>query len=99
MALISVEDSGQNSITIIAGANGRLTARDVKKCESIIASAHVVLLTKIDIADALGFDRAAAVNNIRRIAPQAKLIQLSARTGEGFGEWLALLESLVRKPQ
>lgn len=44
VALISVDDSGQNSITIIAGANGRLTARDVEQCESVIASAHVVLL-------------------------------------------------------
>ncbi|WP_414663250.1 hydrogenase nickel incorporation protein HypB [Horticoccus sp. 23ND18S-11] len=68
------------------------------KYPPIFKSAHVVLLTKIDVADALGFDRAAAVDNIRRIAPQAKLIQLSARSGEGFGEWIALLGSLVRKP-
>ncbi len=69
------------------------------KYPPIFKSAHVVLLTKIDVADALGFDRAAAVENIRRIAPQARLIQLSARTGEGFGEWSAFLESLVPKPR
>jgi hydrogenase nickel incorporation protein HypB len=65
------------------------------KYPPIFKSAQVVLLTKIDVADALGFDREAAVANIRRIAPQARLIQLSARTGEGFAEWTALLASLV----
>ncbi len=65
------------------------------KYPPIFKSAHVVLLTKIDVADALGFDRETAVANIRRIAPQARLIQLSARTGEGFAEWTALLASLV----
>jgi len=69
------------------------------KYPPIFKSAHVVLLTKIDVADALGFDRAAALDNIRRIAPQARLIQLSARTGEGFDEWTEYLESLVPKPR
>ncbi len=67
------------------------------KYPPIFKSAHVVLLTKIDFADVLGFDRSAAVDNIRRIAPQARIIQLSARTGEGFGEWVDLLRSIVTK--
>lgn len=66
------------------------------KYPPIFKSADIVLLTKIDVADALGFDRAVAVENIRRIAPQARLIQLSARSGEGFAEWTALLQSLVK---
>ena len=36
-------------------------------------------------------DRAAAVENIRRIAPQARLIQLSARSGEGMDKWYDFL--------
>lgn len=67
------------------------------KYPPIFKSAHVVLLTKIDVADALGFDRNVAVGNIRRIAPQARLIQLSARTGEGFDAWTSYLASLVRR--
>ena len=67
------------------------------KYPPIFKSAQVVLLTKVDVAQALGFDRALAVENIGRIAPQARIIQLSARTGEGFGEWLALLRSLVAR--
>lgn len=61
------------------------------KYPPIYKSADLVLLTKIDVAEALGFDRAAAVENIRRIAPQARLIQLSAHSGEGMDEWHGFL--------
>ena len=64
------------------------------KYPPIFKSADVVLLTKVDVADALGFKRDVAAANIRRIAPTAKLIQLSTRSGEGFAEWLDFLRSL-----
>jgi len=67
------------------------------KYPPIFKSAHVVLLTKIDVAGVLGFDRAAAAENVRRIAPQAKLIELSARSGEGIEQWYALLGDLTGK--
>jgi hydrogenase nickel incorporation protein HypB len=67
------------------------------KYPPIFKSAHVVLLTKVDVADALGFKRDVAVENIRRIAPQAKLIQLSARSGEGLEEWYDFLRSHLTK--
>lgn len=67
------------------------------KYPPIFKSAKVVLLTKIDVAEALGFDCAAAVGNIRRVAPQAKIIQLSSRTGEGFELWLNYLRDLTGK--
>jgi hydrogenase nickel incorporation protein HypB len=67
------------------------------KYPPIFKSAHLVLLTKVDVAQVLGFDCAAAVENIRRVAPQAKIIQLSARSGEGFEEWLQYLRQLVRE--
>lgn len=65
------------------------------KYPPIFKSAQLVLLTKIDVADALGFDRKVAVENIRRIAPQARLIQLSARSGEGLDEWYSFLRELA----
>jgi len=67
------------------------------KYPPIFKSAHVVLLTKIDVAGVLGFDLEAAAENVRRIAPQARLIRLSARTGDGIKEWYDLLGSLVTK--
>ena len=67
------------------------------KYPPIFKSAHVVLLTKVDVADALGFQRDVALDNIRRISPHAKIIQLSSRTGEGLEEWYAFLRSLIVK--
>lgn len=69
------------------------------KYPPIFKSAHVVLLTKIDVAEVLGFSREAAAENVRRMAPQAKLIQLSARSGEGMEEWYALLRSRLPKAE
>ncbi len=67
------------------------------KYPPIFKSAHVVLITKIDVAEVLGFDRAVAADNVRRIAPQAKLIELSARSGEGIEQWYDLLADLARR--
>lgn len=50
--------------------------------------ADVVLITKIDLADATDFDRETALANIRQTAPQAQIIEVSAKTGVGFGAWL-----------
>ncbi len=65
------------------------------KYPPIFTSAHAVILNKIDIAVALGFYRAAALANIRRVAPRADVFELSARTGEGFEQWLAYLRGLL----
>jgi hydrogenase nickel incorporation protein HypB len=67
------------------------------KYPPIFKSADVVLLTKIDVAGVLGFSRASAVENIRRIAPQATLIQLSSRSGEGMDEWYEFLLSRISR--
>lgn len=68
------------------------------KYPPIFKSAQVVLLTKTDVAEVLGFNRAAAIENIRRVAPQAQLIEVSARSGEGLAEWYALLRGRLAKP-
>ena len=65
------------------------------KYPPIFKSADLVLLTKVDVADALGFRRDLAVANIQRIAPQARLIQLSTRSGEGIAEWYDFLRGLL----
>jgi len=65
------------------------------KYPPIFKSAHLVLLTKVDVADVLGFQRDVAVANIRRIAPQARIIQISSRTGEGLTEWYDYLRALI----
>lgn len=67
------------------------------KYPPIFKSAQVVLLTKTDVAEALGFDCRVAADNIRRVAPQAKLIQLSARSGEGMEAWYDVLRAPPRR--
>jgi hydrogenase nickel incorporation protein HypB len=57
--------------------------------------ADVVLVTKTDLARAAIFDRAAALQNIQQVAPQARVIELSSRTGDGLDDWYALLEQFA----
>jgi hydrogenase nickel incorporation protein HypB len=63
------------------------------KYPPIFKSAQLVLLTKTDIAAPLGFNRELAVENIRRIAPQAQIIELSSRSGEGVAAWYDFLRA------
>jgi hydrogenase nickel incorporation protein HypB len=54
-------------------------------------SAQVVVVNKMDLAAAAGFDREAALRNIRRVAPDAILFEVSAKTGQGMDSWYAYL--------
>jgi hypothetical protein len=47
-------------------------------------TADVVIVNKTDIAEAVGFERDAALNNIHRIVPKAVIFEVSARTGQGW---------------
>ena len=49
--------------------------------------ADAVLLTKTDMAEAADFNVELAAGNIRNVAPQAELFQLSARTRDGLEAW------------
>lgn len=62
------------------------------KYPTLFKTADVAIINKIDIAEVVGFDRETAINNIRRIAPQTKVFELSARTGEGMESWYHYLE-------
>lgn len=63
------------------------------KYPPIFQSAHVVLVTKMDMAQAAGFDRETALNNIRRVAPQAAVMEISSKTGAGMDAWYSHLSS------
>jgi hydrogenase nickel incorporation protein HypB len=62
------------------------------KYPRMFKTADVVVVTKTDLAAATGFDRDAALENLRRVAPQALVLELSARTGQGLQSWYAYLE-------
>jgi hydrogenase nickel incorporation protein HypB len=54
-------------------------------------SADVAVLTKIDIAEAVEFDRAAALSNIQSVHPGITILETSAKRDTGIADWLAFL--------
>ncbi|MGD9960697.1 hydrogenase nickel incorporation protein HypB [Nocardioides sp.] len=50
-------------------------------------SVSVVLVNKMDLLPHLDFDLALFRDNVRRINPAARMIEVSARTGAGLDEW------------
>ena len=61
------------------------------KYPTMFNTADVVVVTKTDLADAVGFDRAAALENIDRARPGVKVIELSAKSGPGLDAWYAFV--------
>lgn len=52
-------------------------------------SADVVVISKIDLAEAVEFDYAQAEANLRAVNPDLMIVTTSAKTGAGMQEWLA----------
>jgi hydrogenase nickel incorporation protein HypB len=63
------------------------------KYPTIFNTADVALITKIDLAAATSFDRAAAVDAIQRVRPGMPILETSARSGVGMMDWISYLES------
>lgn len=57
----------------------------------IFRGADLVLITKSDLAAAVGFDRNQALAALRATAPKAQILELSAKTGAGLDAWYAWL--------
>jgi hydrogenase nickel incorporation protein HypB len=62
-----------------------------RKYPPLFHSADIVLLTKLDLAAAVEFDRAAALASIQAIAPHVAIFETSARTGAGIDAWIDYL--------
>ncbi|MGC1371963.1 MAG: hydrogenase nickel incorporation protein HypB [Candidatus Sulfotelmatobacter sp.] len=62
------------------------------KYPTIFNSADVAVITKIDLADAVEFNRDAAYRNIQAVRPGMKVIEVSAKTGAGLEDYFALLK-------
>lgn len=65
------------------------------KYPSIFNTADIAIVTKIDLAAAVGFEREALLGNIEQVRPGLDVLEVSARTGAGFDAWLALLERMA----
>jgi hydrogenase nickel incorporation protein HypB len=69
------------------------------KYPTMFKIADVVIINKMDIAEAVGFDRDTALRNIQQIAPQAQILEVSARTGAGMEAWYSFLETKISEPR
>lgn len=65
------------------------------KYPTLFRTADLVLLTKMDLATAAGFDREAALTNLRLAAPKAAVLEVSARSGQGMAAWYDFLRRAV----
>jgi hydrogenase nickel incorporation protein HypB len=62
------------------------------KYPTIFNTADVALITKMDLAEAVEFDREAAHNSIQSVRPGMEVLELSAKTGMGMDDFIGLLE-------
>ncbi|MBZ8181092.1 hydrogenase nickel incorporation protein HypB [Oscillatoria salina] len=69
------------------------------KYPTTFKTAQVVIVNKIDIAEVVGFDREKAMTNIQKVAPQATIFAVSAKTGEGMNQWYTYLRKMLPKNQ
>lgn len=63
------------------------------KYPHMFRASEVVIINKIDIADVVEFDEEECRKNLAEVNPGAKVISVSAKTGENFAQWLELLSS------
>jgi hydrogenase nickel incorporation protein HypB len=63
------------------------------KYPTIFHTADVALITKIDLAEAVGFDASSAHRSIQSVRPGMEIFEVSARTGEGMARCLDFLRS------
>ena len=62
------------------------------KYPDMFAVADLVLVNKVDLVPHLEFDVKLLETNVHRVRPGVPILRVSAKTGEGFGPWLAWLK-------
>lgn len=65
------------------------------KYPTLFKTASLAILSKMDLAGVVEFDRYAAVKNIRQVAPQSAILELSSRSGDGMLAWYDYLKKGV----
>jgi len=67
------------------------------KYPTIFNTSDIAVITKMDLASVVEFDLDAARNNIQRVRPGMKTLEVSVKTGEGIIEYLDLIVSHVNQ--
>jgi hydrogenase nickel incorporation protein HypB len=58
------------------------------KYPDMFHAADLMVLSKTDLLPHIDFDVAATIANARKVNPRIKVLQASAKTGEGMDAWL-----------
>ena len=66
------------------------------KYPTIFNSADVAIITKMDLADAVEFDREAAYRNIQAVRPGMEVLTVSSKSGAGMDAYLDRLAQTAR---
>jgi hydrogenase nickel incorporation protein HypB len=66
------------------------------KYPTIFNSADVAVITKVDLAAAVEFDREATIANIEAVRPGIRILEVSAKTGAGMNNWLEFLRCILK---
>src|ERR1700677_3603893 len=75
-------------VALLSGTEGE---NKPLKYPTLFNSADAAVITKVDIAEAVGFDRETALKNINEIRPGIRIFETSAKTGVGMEGWLDYL--------
>jgi hydrogenase nickel incorporation protein HypB len=62
------------------------------KYPTIFNTADLAIVTKIDLAAAVGFDRESLLRNIESVRPGLEVLEVSARSGQGLTAWIDFVE-------
>ena len=65
------------------------------KYPHMFSAATLIILNKSDLLPHLDFSVEQAIANVRRVNPNATMLQISARTGEGLDAWFAWIRGLT----
>jgi hydrogenase nickel incorporation protein HypB len=67
------------------------------KYPTLFKTCDAVLVNKMDIANAVGFQEDVAIRNLHAITPRAEIIKISARTGQGMDVWYDYLQARLHE--
>jgi hydrogenase nickel incorporation protein HypB len=62
------------------------------KYPTIFNTADIAVITKMDLASAVEFDRVSAHTNVHAVRPGMHIMEASAKTGQGMNEWVEFLK-------
>ncbi len=63
----------------------------VEKHPLIFRTADIIIINKIDIAEAVDADPEKMLEDARTLNPKVKALKMSLKTGEGFEEWMCFV--------